>query len=85
MGANGLEPIVNPIYKFICEDVLEDPVTHEVKKIIGRHKRVGKLSEQSAQRMLKAGIKKSRFEFLMKPVEAYEEEVYETDEYGFYH
>ena len=33
-------------------------------KILGRHVRVGKLSEKVQQSMLKAGIKKSRFKFL---------------------
>ncbi|WP_026478102.1 ATPase, T2SS/T4P/T4SS family [Alkaliphilus transvaalensis] len=81
-GSNGLEPIVNPIYKFICEDVLEDPETHKVLKIQGRHKRVGALSEKLQQSMLKAGIKKSRFEFLTKPPTEDEEEVYMFNEYN---
>ncbi len=83
LGADGLEPIVNPIYKFICDDVIEDQKTHRVLKIIGRHKRVGKLSEKTQQAMLKAGIKKSRFDFLLKPVSDDEEEVYITDGFSF--
>lgn len=83
LGADGLEPIVNPIYKFVCEDVIEDQETHRVLKIIGRHKRVGQLSEKTQQAMLKAGIKKSRFDFLLKPVSDDEEEVYITDEFSF--
>lgn len=81
MGAEGLEPIVNPIYKFICEDVIEDETTHQVLKIVGKHKRVGQLSEKTAQAMLKAGIKRSRFDFLTLPVGEHEEEVYITDEH----
>lgn len=83
IGCKGLEPIVNPIYKFECEDVIEDETTHEVLEIVGKHKRVGVLSDKTTQIMLKAGIKKSRFEFLLKPVSEDEEEVYVTDEYSF--
>lgn len=81
-GSEGLVPLVNPIYKFICEDVIEDEKTHKVLEIVGRHKRVGKLSDQVVQMMLKAGIKKSRFEFLTEPPSTDEEEVYFTDEYS---
>ena len=67
LGSDGLTPIINQIYKFECEDVIEDENTHKVIKIVGHHKRVGCLSERTQQQMLKAGIKKSRFEFLTKP------------------
>lgn len=80
IGSKGLEPIVNPLYRFECEDVIEDETTHQVIEIIGKHKRIGKLSEQSIQRMLKAGIKKSRFEFLLSEPNDDEEERYFTDE-----
>lgn len=84
LGSEGLEPLVNPIYEFICEDVIEDEKTHQVLKIVGKHKRVGVLSEKTRQAMLKAGIKKERFEFLVKPVDAEEEEEYEYNEYDLY-
>ena len=84
LGAQGLEPIVNPIYKFECEDVIEDEKTHKVIKIVGKHKRVGVLSKEITQAMLKAGIKKSRFEFLLKPVSEDEKEVYIGDEHDFH-
>ena len=77
IGSEGLTPIVNQIYKFECEDVVEDENTHKVLKIVGRHKRVGMLSEKTQQQMLKAGIKKSRFEFLTVPPSDDEVEVYE--------
>ena len=48
-------------------------------KILGRHVRVGKLSEKVQQSMLKAGIKKSRFKFLTEPPKDSEKEVYEPD------
>lgn len=75
LGSEGLEPLINPIYKFICDDVIEDENTKEVKKIIGRHIRLGCISEKTQQSMLKAGIKKSRFEFLT--IEPNENEVEE--------
>ena len=77
LGSEGLTPIINQIYKFECEDVIEDEATHKVLKIVGRHKRVGMLSEKTQQQMLKAGIKKSRFEFLTVPPSDDEVEVYE--------
>lgn len=77
-GASGLTPIVNQIYKFIPEDVEENPVTGEVTAIVGKHKRVGCISEELTDRMMKSGIKRSRFEFLTLPVDTDEEEVYET-------
>ncbi|MGF7046950.1 Flp pilus assembly CpaF family ATPase [Paenibacillus sp. DS2015] len=81
MGSEGLEPIVNPIYKFICDDVSEEEGSNKVLKIIGRHQRVGKLSDRTQQSMLKAGIKKSRFEFLTREPEEDEIEGYGFDEY----
>ena len=76
IGSEGLTPIINQIYKFECEDVVEDEATHKVLKIVGHHKRVGCLSEKTQQQMLKAGIKKSRFEFLTKPPREDEVEEY---------
>ena len=80
LGSKGLEPIVNPIYTFICEDVEEEPETHKVLKIVGRHKRVGAISESTQQKMIKAGIKRNRFEFLTLPPLEDEKEVYNTHE-----
>ncbi|MGZ9584917.1 CpaF family protein [Paenibacillus marinisediminis] len=85
LGSEGLNPIVNPIYKFICDDVLEEEGTHKVLRIIGRHKRVGKLSEKLQQSMLKAGIKKSRFAFLTTDPEDDEIEGYTLDEHSLNH
>lgn len=83
IGSDGLEPIVNPIYKFICDDVLEEEGDHKVLKIVGKHKRVGKLSEAVQQTMIKAGIKKSRFEFFTRMPEEDEVEGYAFDGYNF--
>ncbi|MNJ43603.1 hypothetical protein D3C77_386170 [compost metagenome] len=85
LGSEGLEPIVNPIYKFISEDVLEEEGTHRVLKIIGKHKRVGMLSEKLQQTMIKAGIKRSRFEFLTNPPRDEDIEEYGFDGYNFNH
>jgi len=76
LGSEGLKPKINPIYKFICEDVEEEKDTHRVIKIIGKHKRVGMLSEKTQQMMLKAGIKRSRFDFLTVAPSDDEKEVY---------
>lgn len=85
LGSEGLEPIVNPIYKFISEDVQEEEGTHRVLKIIGKHKRVGQLSEKVQQTMIKAGIKRSKFEFLTRPPEDDEIEEYTPNGYDFSH
>lgn len=79
LGAEGLKPVINPIYKYICEDVEEDPETGKTLRIVGYHKRVGKLSEPIQQTMLKAGIRRSRFEFLTKDPTEEEVEVYSED------
>lgn len=84
LGSEGLKPIMNPIYKFIFQDVEEDEETRRVIRIIGRHQRVGKLSEEAQQRMLKAGIKRSRFAFLTRDPDDREEEVYDFDEHGIH-
>ena len=78
-GAKGLTPIVNQIYKFECTDVEEDPHTNRVVKILGKHKRVGTISKFLEEKMIKSGIKRSRFEFLTKPISPDEEEEYNID------
>lgn len=85
LGSKGLKPKINQIYKYICEDVEEEEGTRKILKIVGKHKRVGVLSEQVQQTMLKAGIKKSRFEFLTKEPTEDETEVYTFDGYGTSH
>ncbi|MGU3471213.1 ATPase, T2SS/T4P/T4SS family [Paenibacillus sp. D51F] len=85
LGSEGLEPIVNPIYKFISEDVLEEEGTHRVLKIVGKHKRVGMLSDKVQQTMLKAGIKRSRFDFLTRMPDDNETERYVPDGYDASH
>ena len=77
IGSNGLNPVINQIYKFEIDDVREEPGTHKVLEIIGRHKRVGMLSKPIQDRMLKAGIKRERFEFLTKPPNDNEVEEYD--------
>lgn len=79
LGADGLKPIINPIYKYICDDVEEEEGTGKTLRIIGRHKRVGVLSEQVQQAMLKAGIRRNRFEFLTRDPSETEVEVYAFD------
>ena len=83
VGSQGLSPIVNQLYEFECIDVEDDPLTGKVKNIIGRHKRVGCISETLQQKMLKSGIKRSKFEFLTLPVNPNEQEVYDTNGFEF--
>jgi pilus assembly protein CpaF len=80
VGSKGTEPVLNPIYEFICEDVEEDPKTHQVIKVVGKHQRVGAISSDLQQRMLKAGIKRSRFEYFAREPAAEEEEAYDSYE-----
>jgi len=72
----GLSVKINQIYKFECLDVIEDPETLKVLSVVGRHKRVGALSEPIQQAILKAGIKKDRFSFLTGPPNESEAEEY---------
>ncbi|MFC4102191.1 CpaF family protein [Paenibacillus xanthanilyticus] len=82
IGSEGLNPIINQIYAFEVEDVIEEgDGSHKVARIVGKHKRVGKLSPKTQQLMLKAGIKKSRFELFTQDPAADEEEVYAIDGY----
>ncbi|MCL2665748.1 MAG: Flp pilus assembly complex ATPase component TadA [Defluviitaleaceae bacterium] len=76
LGAEGLKPVINRLYTFECIDVVDDPITQKVVKIIGRHKRVGVLSEANRQNILKAGIKKDKFDFLTNPPSENEAEEY---------
>lgn len=86
LGSDGLEPLINPIYRFVCEDVIEEGEGQNKQvKIIGKHQRVGKLSEQIQQNMLKAGIQRKHFDFFLSDPTEDEAEVYELDEYGFNH
>ena len=77
IGSEGLRPVINHIYRFEIDDVVEEPGTRRVLEIIGRHKRVGVLSAEIQQKMLKAGIRRERFEFLTRPPGAGETEEYE--------
>jgi len=76
IGSDGLEPLVNKIYSFAYEDVEEDPHTHAILRIVGQHKRVGSITKETCEQMLKSGIKRNRFEFLSAPVNDEESEVY---------
>jgi pilus assembly protein CpaF len=76
VGSSGLEPLVNRIYSFEFDDVEEDEETHKVIRIIGKHKRLGCISKETQEQMLKSGIKRSRFEFLTEPPQVLETEVY---------
>ena len=76
VGSDGLTPLINRIYTFDVEDVEEDERGSRVKRILGRHRRVGCISEETQRQMLKSGIRRHKFEFLASPPEEGEEEVY---------
>jgi len=76
IGAEGLKPIINPIYEFEYHDAIEEPETHKVLEIVGKHRRVGTLSKKTQQAILKAGVKKDRFNFLCGPPDNDEVEEY---------
>ena len=76
-GSDGLMPLVNQIYTYDFIDAEEDEQTHEIKRIIGRHRRVGCISEETQRQMLKSGIRRNRFEFLVNPPGIEEIEIYE--------
>ncbi|MDR0958402.1 MAG: Flp pilus assembly complex ATPase component TadA [Clostridiales bacterium] len=67
LGATDTTPIMQQIYKFDPIDSIRDPVTKEVVKIIGNHKRVGAISKKTQERMIKAGIEKNRFALFATP------------------
>ena len=76
VGSSGLEPLVNQIYTYEYEDVEEEEGTNKVIRIIGKHKRVGCISKETCDKMLKSGIKRSRFDFLVNPPRNDEREEY---------
>jgi pilus assembly protein CpaF len=86
LGSDGLNPLINQIYRYEYDDVIEEwNGGRKVIRIAGRHRRVGKLSQKVQQQMIKAGIKRSRFElFTTEPAED-ETEVYQFHEYAFSH
>jgi len=76
IGSDGIKPLINQIYRFEIDDVVEDANTHRVIEIIGRHRRVGALSEKTQQKMLKSGVKRELFDFLTKSPSGDGNEVY---------
>jgi pilus assembly protein CpaF len=82
---NPREPLINDLYKFFPEG---DPVYDSQGNIIhipGVHRRVGKLSEETIERLKLEGIKTSRFDFLLKDPSDDEIETYTAqniDRYG---
>ena len=56
-----------------------------VKRIVGKHIRVGKLSPRTIQKLKLEGVAESRFDFLMNDPDPSEEEEYtgvNIDDYG---
>lgn len=70
MEPNGTKPVVNDIYKYIIEEVTEE------QKIIGRHKRVGKLSEESIESFRKSAVPDAYYKMFTEEPSKDEEERY---------
>jgi pilus assembly protein CpaF len=82
-GSEGLNPIIEQIYRFECLDVEEDKDTRRVQRIVGKHKRVGCISKEVQEKMIKSGIKRERFEFLTFQPKKEEEEDYDASNLSF--
>lgn len=70
LGSRGLDPKLNDIYIFDIEKVEDDGT------IRGKHKRVGKLSEETIQQMRKKGIPDSYYKLYTTEPTDKEEETY---------
>lgn len=69
------KPIINTLYKFIPEEPIHD-ADGALVSIPGKHRRVGKLSEELQERFAMSGIKRSRYEFATKEPDSNHEETY---------
>lgn len=82
---NEKAPLLNDIYRFIpFGEPVYDSVGN-VKEIPGIHKRVGKLSQKTVDKLKLEGVDESRFSFLIKDPSDDEEETYTgegIDRYG---
>ncbi len=73
------KPELNDIYKFVITRDPEYDSAGNVTKIHGVHKRTGKLSQKTIDKLKMEGIATSRFDFLLKDVDPNEEETYIGD------
>ena len=78
-------PLINDLYIY---DITGEPIYDDdgnVKEIVGRHKRVGKLSPNLLRKFQLEGVPKSRYDFLLKDPSEDEVELYtgrNIDNYG---
>jgi pilus assembly protein CpaF len=82
---NNNKPLLNDLYRFDITGEPEYDSNGNVKKINGRHRRVGVLSERTQTRLQLEGVAKSRYDFLVKDVDENEIEYYtgeNIDKYG---
>lgn len=78
------KPLLNDIYKFIPGEPVYDKYG-AIKSIPGVHKRVGKISEKTINKLRMEGVAEYRFDFLLKDVDENEVEEYtgeNIEDYG---
>lgn len=73
---NNQSPLINDLYVYETTGEPEYDEAGNVCNIVGRHKRVGKLSERTIEKLKLEGVKTSSYEFLTKDVGANEIETY---------
>lgn len=69
------KPLLNDIYRFVPGNPIYDEYGG-IKSIPGVHKRVGKISEKTINKLRLEGVAESRFDFLIKDVDEDEVETY---------
>lgn len=74
--ANPNNPAINDLYKFELANNTEYDASGNVKKINGRHRRVGKLSDKTVEKLSLEGVNFSQYDFITKPVDEAEVESY---------
>lgn len=70
------KPLLNDLYRFEITDEPEYNDDGTVKRIIGEHKRVGKISDKMIRKFDLEGVARSRYDFLTKDVSESEVETY---------
>ncbi len=76
---------INDLYRFEITGAPEYDSNGDVKRIVGKHMRVGKLSPRTVQKLKLEGVAESRFDFLMSDPDPSEQEEYtgvNIDDYG---
>lgn len=73
---NPNKPDINDLYIFELEDNTEYDEAGNVKKIHGKHKRVGKLSPKTIRTLMLEGVTSSQYDFIVKDIDPNEVEEY---------